>query len=578
MEWTSDEQTAFARAVALHQQGCVAEAQGIYRELLERFPRQPELLHLLGVASYQTGRHEAGERLIGEAIRLRPGYAEAYSNRCNALQALGRYEEALASSREAIRLRPDCAAAYLNQGNALQALGRYEEALRSYAEVLRLNGSSAEAYSNRANVLHTLQRYDEALQNYAEAIRLHPGYADAYANRGNMLLDMGRFEEALANCETAIRLKPDYVEAHMNRGVVLQALRRDVQALSSYDEAIRLRPDYAEAHWGRSLLQLQSGKYRDGWRGYEWRWKLKTCSRSGLGFSQPMWSGQEPLSGKTILLHAEQGLGDTIQFCRYVPMVAALGARVMLMVQPELVALLGSLGGVAEIITPEQALPEFDYHCPLLSLPLAFGTTLESIPSPGAYLKADPARIERFRRLLGLRHRPRVGLVWSSGYHPIHPEWFAAYSRRNIGIEHISKLDMRGIGFVSLQKGEPAESEFRRRYRALWPQGNMVALTEQLHDFADTAGLVANLDLVIAVDTSVVHLAAALGRPVWLLSRFDGCWRWLVDREDSPWYESVRIYRQERPGDWATVLRRVSEELRRWKDGASFGVSFPGSR
>ncbi len=459
MEWTREDQSAFERAVALHRQGAIREAQEACRELLVRCPWHADSLHLLGIAYYQAGEPVVASGLIAEAICLRPGYAEAYSNRALALHALGRYEEALASCRQAICLEPGFAEAYLNQGISLRALQRCEE------------------------------------------------------------------------------------------------------AVASYDEAIRLKPGYADAHLNRSLVQLLSGNYGEGWRGYEWRWKLRNGRLSDARFGQPLWSGQEPLSGKTILLHAEQGLGDTIQFCRYVPMVAALGARVIFMVQPELVGLLESLGDVAEIITPGQSLPEFDCHCPLLSLPLVFETTLESIPLPGAYLKADAGRIERFRRLLGLRRRPRVGLVWNGGHRSEQPELYAANERRNVRLEEMAQLNMEWVEFVSLQKGEPAESEFRSRYRALWPQGNMVVLTEQLHDFADTAGLVSNLDLVIAVDTSVVHLAAALGRPVWLLSRFDGCWRWLVDREDSPWYESVRIYRQERPGDWATVLRRVAGDL-----------------
>ncbi len=561
MEWTQQDQAMFENAHTMHSRGDVAGAQALYRTILARFPQHVDSLHLLGAACYQSGDLDSALRFMTEAIRLRPDYAETYSNRGVVLYDLHRYEASLASCEAAIRLKPDYAGAQYNCGNALKAMHRYEAAVGRYDTAIRLH-PDAGAFSNRGIALHHLHRYAEALESYAEAIRLRPDYAEAYSNRGVVLYELLRYAEALESYAAAIRLKPDYAEAYVNQGNALKGAMRYAEALGSYAEAIRLRPDYAEARVNASLLQLLMGDFREGWAGYALRWRTPQLQAFTRHFPQPLWTGQFPLSGRTILLHAEQGLGDTIQFCRYVPMVAALGAKVVLEVQAGLVGFLGQLRGVVQVVRQGDGLPPFDCHCPLMSLPLAFGTTLESIPSPGPYLAADPRRVERFARLLGPRKHPRIGLVWSGGHRPDQPELYVVNGHRNIPFDRIAGLAMEGIEFVSLQKGEPAESECLARRMDLWPSGNMVVLTDRLHDFADTAGLVANLDLVIAVDTSVAHLAAAMGRPVWLLSRFDGCWRWLLDRDDSPWYGSVRIYRQERPGDWDGVLRRVARRMR----------------
>jgi len=294
----------------------------------------------------------------------------------------------------------------------------------------------------------------------------------------------------------------------------------------------------------------------------EWRWQDSDgVGRNRRDFAQPLWHGRESLAGRTIVLHAEQGLGDTLQFCRYASLVADLGARVILEAPAVLVSLLASLSGVAQIVARGDPLPAADFHCPLLTLPLAFNTTLENIPADVPYLRADPARIRHWRERLGERRQLRVGLAWSGGFRPNQPDLWSVNRRRNVPLAELAPLRHAQIEFVSLQKGEPAASELRDLLARNWRGPRLVDFTDELEDFADTAALVENLDLVISVDTSVAHLAGALGKSVWVMNRFDSCWRWLIDRSDSPWYPTLRLYRQANPGDWRAVVRNVASDL-----------------
>jgi hypothetical protein len=305
------------------------------------------------------------------------------------------------------------------------------------------------------------------------------------------------------------------------------------------------------------------GNYPQGWADYEWRWKDQQgwIIKEKRNFPQPLWLGETSLAGKSILLQSEQGYGDTIQFCRYAPLVAALGARVMLEVPKALLGLLQSLEGVAQLMVHGEPLPPFDCYCPLLSLPLAMNTLLSDVPARVPYLKPSEAHSRRWQNRLGDRRGPRVGLVWSGGFRPGRPELWSVNDRRNIPLAKFAALKHPGIEYYSLQKGQPAESELEELAAHDWDGPHIKDFTSEIDDFADAAGLIEQLDLVISVDTATAHLAGALGKPVWILNRYDTCWRWLLDRDDSPWYPTVRLYRQERPGDWESVLRRVSSDL-----------------
>jgi hypothetical protein len=342
-------------------------------------------------------------------------------------------------------------------------------------------------------------------------------------------------------------------------------MQRVDEALDSYDRAIALKSDYASGYVNRALGLLLAGQYERGWADYEWRWKDSSSwvIKEKRNFSQPLWLGQENLSGKTILLQSEQGYGDTIQFCRYVGLVADLGARVILEVPLALSPLLGSLEGLAQLVVHGESLPSFEYYCPLLSLPLAMGTTLAHIPARIPYLAANEERRHIWRQKMGDRARLRVGLVWSGGFRPGRPELWSVNERRNVplaGFEEFADLD---VEFYSLQLGQ-VTSELTQLAGSGWRGPALKDFTGEIRDFADTAALIDHLDLVISVDTSTAHLAGALGKPVWILNRFDTCWRWLIDRDDSPWYPTARLYRQERPGDWPAVLERVRLDLQQW--------------
>ncbi len=344
--------------------------------------------------------------------------------------------------------------------------------------------------------------------------------------------------------------------------MTLQELKRLDEALASYDEAIRIRPDYADAYWNQSLALLLLGRFEEGWSLYEWRLKKDNIKNRYYNGSEVAWRGEGQISGKRLFIQSEQGLGDSIQFVRYLPMVVALGAQVIFQVQKTLVSLFKSMNLSVTILAKGDPLPEFDAYCPLMSLPYVFKTTVETIPAPIPYVVADDVKIRFWTSKVGEKGRLKVGLVWNGGFRPNQPEVWSVNERRNIPIALFSEfLQHPGVDFFSLQKGDPAESEIRGKEHEFWSQGNFYNFTDELFDFSDTAALIAALDLVISVDTSTAHLAGALGKPTWILNRYDTCWRWFEDREDSPWYPTVRLFRQDERRDWGVVLSEVRDSL-----------------
>jgi tetratricopeptide (TPR) repeat protein len=429
-------QDKFMQGVALHQQLKLADAERIYIEVLQRQPNHFDALHLLGVVAIQTKRTVRGIELITKAIGLNAKVAAAHSNLGNALRELKRPEDALASYDRAIALKPDNAETYYNRGLALQDLKRPEDALASYDKAIALKPNFADAYNNRGMALRDLKRPEDVLASYDKVIALNPHYAEAHNNRGIALRDLKRPEDALASHDRAIALKPDYAEAYYNRGLALQDLRRPEDALASYDKAIALKPDYAEAYVSQSLCFLLMGRFEQGWRQYEWRRK-ENKPIAPRTYLQPLWLGEQNIEGKTLFIHWEQGLGDLIQFCRYAKLAADLGARVILEVPKPLMSLLSTLSGVAQLIEAGSPSPSFDYQCPLLSLPLAFKTTLSCIPTTIPYLKVDSEKSRLWKERLGERSKRKVGLVWSGGFRPNQPEMWFIDIRRNIPLgEH----------------------------------------------------------------------------------------------------------------------------------------------
>jgi hypothetical protein len=577
----------FHDALVFHRAGQIELAQALYQQILIEDPKNAEALHLLGLVAYQSGNYRTAAEKIGHAIYLSPLVAGYHSNLGLSLQALNQLNAAVASYEKAISLEPDFADAYYNRGNALKELKQFNVALASYDKAISLKPNFAEAYLNRGIALEELGQLDVAVANYEKAIGINPDYADAYYNRGNALRELNQFDAAVASFNDAIDLKPDFPDAYYNRGNVLQDLREWGAAVESFDKAISLKPDFAQAfcnrgialqdlnqldsavtsfdkaiilnsdladaYWNKSLSLLRSGIFMKGWELYEWRWSIKKTLEFKRNFPQPLWLGEEPLSGKTILLHAEQGLGDTIQFCRYAKLVSEMGAKVVLEVQKPLVQLLKDLSGVSSLIAKGDSLPEFDFHCPLLSLPLAFKTDLKSMPHADSYLAAEPQRVTHWReRLKGDKFKIGIGWQGSRG-----TKIDVGRSFDLMQFDKIARL--HNVQLISLQKGYGAE-----QLKNL-PQGmEVMDLGDELDAdgaFLDTAAVMMNLDLVITSDTALTHLGGALGVKTWVALKYVPDWRWMLDRADSPWYPSVTLYRQQRVDDWTSVFDQMQLDI-----------------
>ena len=573
----------FAAAVRYHQSGNLLEAESIYHRILDHNPRHADALHLLGVIAHQRGDEdpaierirraigldpsdpryhgnlgvvhhtlgdlELAERDYREALRLAPDFADARNNLGLILHGLGRHAEASVQYREALRCEPDSAQTHNNFGQALEAQGQAADALIHYREAIRLKPDYAEAQNNLGVVLQDRGELPEALEHYQQAVCLKPDYIEAHNNLGSVLQAQGQQDAALAHYRQALRLKPDYAEAHSNLGLLRQAQGRLQDALASLEEAIRLDPECVSAQWNRALIWLLLGDFSRGWPGYEWRWKHFRLPAQP--FPQPRWDGS-PLAGRTILLYWEQGLGDTLQFVRYASLVKERGGSVLVVCQPSLARLLETCPGVDMVIAEGMLLPHFDVQVPLLSLPEIFQSNLASIPAGIPYL-APPQHVHPELEAALAASPPilRVGIVWAGN--PEHKN----DRNRSCLLAHFRPLTrVPDVALFSLQKGLRAVD--------LHDQTNEFAITDLsqfLGDFGDTAAAIARLDLVVTVDTAVAHLAGALGKPVWLLLPFAPDWRWLLEREDSPWYPSMRLFRQTRSDDWIGVIARVGEAL-----------------
>lgn len=427
------------------------------------------------------------------------------------------------------------------------------------ARALTINPDHTEALKNRGSVLRLLNRPAEAIASYDRVLLLNPNDSGALYNRGNALRDLDCPNEALANYDKALALKPNDVDILINRGTALHELRRPSEAIASFDRALEIRPDSPKPRWNRSCCRLVLGDLERGFEEYEWRWKLSEHSRFRRSLTQPLWDGRQSIEGKTILLRAEQGFGDTIQFCRYVPLVRTRGAQVILEVQSALKSLISSIEGASLVLASGEKVPPFDYHCPLLSLPRSFKTTLATIPATNPYLFPSKHRLTKWKKRLPKSGALRIGVAWAG-------RQFREDRTRSIGLSRLSTvLSATGIEFISIQK------ELRLHDRDLL-RTNPPCGAPRRRDrrFRDTAAIISLLDLVVSSDTSVVHLAGALGKPVWVLLQYAAEWRWLLDRTDSPRYPTARLFRQSRLGDWEGVIRQLEHELAVLRSGNPF--------
>lgn len=572
--------------ISAHSEGRLGDAARCYRRVLEADSDNADALHLMGVLSLMGGEAVFAESLARQAITAQPDWFAPYVGLGNALQEQGRLEEAVACFQQAVTLHPQSAEAYSNLSNVLCIMGRADEAANAAVNAIVIDGGMAEAHNNFGNALAAQGSPSEAAEAYYKAIALRPEYSDAWYNLANALVAAGDVDEAIPVYRRAIELKPATVK-YYNLGNALLAAARPAEAVDAFrkvlemdpgfvaaavnlssaykdlgrlDEAgailrtyLVVAPDAPDLHWNLALVSLQAGQWAEGWREYEWRWKMPTFAPFVRDFGRPLWRGED-LDGRSILVHAEQGFGDAIEFCRFLPMLADRGARVVFECRAGLARLMSGLDARVEVVPLGQPLPRTDFFLPMMSLVSGLGLTIDQVTPKAPYLSVPTggADFSDVACLDGLK----VGIVWAGGE-----------SRRDNRIRSCRATDMAGLAAIpgcrlfSLQVGPQS-------CQAGPLADSIVDLAPRLTDFADTAAAIAALDLVISVDTGVVHLAGAMGKPTWvLLSKPSNGFLWMQDREDSPWYPSVRLFRQAKNGDWADLMSRVFQELKAWPDG-----------
>lgn len=579
---SGDDQAWTNRAALLWQTGQHALALVNVEQALALNPQNIEAHQQRGNILQDQGQHELAEESYRQALALYPDYADAHYQLARLLHAGQRHADALQHSEQAVRLQPQHLHALRQHALTLRALQQAAPAEQAEQAALALQTQLVAAYRQRGAELEQQMQHGSAAAMYAAALELVPDDSGlrqaseralahtsqhqavrrslrealqlkaARASQQGHALPAPDPEAALAAFERLATLAPDNPGTYINLAMILDGLGLRDQALARLDQALALAPQAATAHVNRALLLLARGDYERGWQGYEWRWQAKELLtyRSRRHFLKPQWSGRESLKGKTILLHAEQGIGDAIQFCRFAALVQQRGARVVLEMWRTLAPLMDTLAGVDQVVPHGDPLPAFDYHIPLMSLPLALQTRVDTIPSPTAYLRADPTKLAQWEAALGPKTRPRVGLVWSG--------------RASHGNDHNRSLPLSLLApllsgpqeFISLQK------EVRVGEQQLLDQLPLRQFSDQIKDFSDTAALCELMDVVLTVDTSVAHMAGALGKPVWLLLPKPFEWRWLEQGDTSPWYASAKLYRQQQNGDWGPVLAAVSNDLR----------------
>jgi tetratricopeptide (TPR) repeat protein len=554
---------SFHEAVTLQRQGKLRDAEKVFTRVLKAAPDYFEALNQLGTVKAQLGRMGEAHRLLSAAVKINPRAAGAWANLGQVQHALKRNDEALGCLDKARSLDRNDLAILNQHANVLLSLGRAEEALAEFRELLARAPHHAEARLNCGIAYAALGRHQQAVAEFDAALAAMPGHPGVHYNRGLALYELGRYAAALEAHDRALASAPEHAGAWLHRGRALAALNRLDEAVKSYGKARAAGKDHADIQFSEALALLTLGDYRTGFEKYESRWQ-----RSGMPAPQsrrgPLWLGDYPLARKSVLLHAEQGLGDTIQFARYVPLLAATGAKIILEVQSELTALMARLDGGAAIIARGEAPPPFDVHCPLGSLPLALRTEPDTVPAQIPYLSADNAWLTKWTVRIGALTRPRIAIAWSgNASHYNDRNRSLAFARLAPLFAHPAAQAGGGARFISIQRDVRAEDA-----SALAAEACVTHVGGELDNFTDTAAVIALSDLVIAADTAVAHLAGAMGRPLWVLVPFAPDWRWTLAGEASPWYPTARLFRQTALGDWDGVIARVAAELARFVSSA----------
>jgi tetratricopeptide (TPR) repeat protein len=544
----------FAEGWQHHQAGDLRRAEDIYRRILRTDPRNGKVWFVLGNLCDTDHRLEEAAAYMRQALELVPREAMGWFHLGNVLLKLEKYAEAEAAYRRCIEIQPSHVEALVNLGFAYGELERLDEARACYQRAMQFRPDYAEIHHNLGNLYRDEGKLDDALACYRRALELRPDYAKAHVNLGVALVARGDVDAAVRSLRRGVELEPDFAEAQNSLGTAFSVQGNLERAIAQYERAIALKADYPDAHWNRSLAWLLQGDFARGWADYEWRWRCKHTTPLP-SFTQPRWDGS-PLHGRTVLLYGEQGLGDTLQFIRYAPLVAARGGRVIVQCQDCLLPLLSRCATIDQFLGWSASPPVFDVWAPLLSLPHLLGTTLETVPAAVPYLFPDPNLVAHWRRELAPVRGFRVGIAWQGS--PRH-----AWDRhRSVPLALFESLaEIEGVRLVSLQQNHGTD-----QVQALVGRFPLVALGELVDktagSFMDTAAVATQLDLVVSIDSAIGHLAGGLGVPTWLALHYTPDYRWLLHREDSPWYPTVRLFRQTAPGDWRAVFARIAEALR----------------
>ena len=533
---------------SLQQAGQFEEAAIGFEKLRKLYPTYPPILNSLGIVYLQLGKFKDGCKLLEKSLQLDPKQAMVFYNLGRAYQNQGQFNDAIAAYKRALKIDPHFKEGYESLGILLHNQGIFDEAAKCFDNMIVAYPNHAGAYNGRGISLYALGLYEEALISLKAAVTINAQAPEVHNNLGLTFHKLNRIDQAIHHYNLALQVNPNYADAYSNRGLSFQALKKTAEASNDFNHCLDILPNHADANWNKALIKLSLGDYEEGWRLYEWRWK-SFSKKWARHYKQPVWLGEEPIEGKSILIYPEQGYGDFIQFYRYIPKLQALGAKVILETPGPLINLISGSSTEIKLIEAGQTSPQFDVQCPIMSLPLAFKTNLGNIPNTFPYLSTSDEKNTQWENLLGARTRKRIGIAWSGSREHKNDH------NRSIALTELSPLFTMSFEFHSLQK------EIRETDQAFFDNSNIVNHQDNIHDFSDTAALISHMDLVITVDTAIAHLAGSLNKKVLILIPSISDYRWMFDRNDSPWYPTATLFRQKELGHWKETIFDIKNKL-----------------
>ena len=533
---------------SLQQAGQFEEAAIGFEKLRKLYPTYPPILNSLGIVYLQLGKFKDGCKLLEKSLQLDPKQAMVFYNLGRAYQNQGQFNDAINPYQKALKIQPDFIDALDKLGICYHSLGRYEEAVQYFNQMVSANPKNSVGHNGRGISLYALGQYQEAFSSLNHALAINDKAPEIHNNIGLCLHKLNKLEDAIYHYGLALQLNPNYADAYSNRGLTFQALRKTDQATNDFDRCLLINPKHADAHWNKALIKISLGEYEEGWKLYEWRWK-SFSKKWARHYDNPLWLGEESLNRKSILIYPEQGYGDFIQFYRYIPKLQALGAKVILETPAPLINLITESSTNIEIVESGKKLPKFDFQCPIMSLPLAFKTNLDSIPNDIPYLSANEEKNKKWENKLGINIRKRIGIAWSGSKDHKNDH------NRSIALEKLAPIIKMPFEFHSLQ------NVIRESDQAFFDNSIINNHQNDLHDFSETAALIEQMDLVITVDTAIAHLAGSLSRPFFLLLPMVSDYRWMLEISDSPWYPTATLFRQNELSSWGQVISKIKHEM-----------------